>query len=248
MVRLAANLTLLFTELPFVERFAAAAAAGFTAVECQFPYDHDPDVLAAARQAAGVEQVLINAPAGPAALGGRGIAALAGQTAEVRAGLAEAARYAAALGSPRVHVMAGVGPTDDAAYVEHLRIAVDVLGSEGLEVLIEPLNHADVPGYHLTRPEHAAAVLDRVPGLRLQCDLYHLARTGLDPLGVLAAHLPRVGHVQVAGVPARHEPDPAWVVGAGDAGWHGWIGCEYVPAAGTVEGLGWAAPWLAPPG
>jgi len=243
-VRLAANLTLLFTELPFVERYAAAAAAGFRAVECQYPYDHDPGLLAEAREAAGVEQVLLNAPQGPPELGGWGVAALPGRTAELRAGLARAARWARALHCPRVHVLAGVGPTDDAAYVEHLRIAVDVLGAEGLEVLVEPLNHHDVPGYHLTRPDHVAEVLAQVPGLRLQCDLYHLARSGYDPLAVLADALPSVGHVQVAGVPGRHEPDPAWVEGIAAAGWDGWVGCEYRPAAGTLEGLGWAAPWL----
>jgi hydroxypyruvate isomerase len=241
---LAANVTLLFAELPFPQRWAAAAAAGFRAVECQYPYAHDHGELADARAAAGVAHVLLNAPAGPPELGGWGLAALPGHEAEVRAGLELAARYAGALGCGRVHVLAGAGPTDDATYVANLRVAVDVLGERGIEVVVEPLNHADVPGYHLTDPAHAAEVLAAVPGLRLQCDLYHLARSGHDALAVLRAFGERVGHVQVAGVPARHEPDPSVVHAVGAAGWDGWVGAEYRPAAGTLEGLGWAEPWL----
>jgi len=264
MPQFAANLSLMYTELPFLQRFAAAARDGFTAVEYLFPYAHEPAELAALLRAHGLRQVLFNAPPGGlerAAMataweqGARGTAALPGREAEFRAGVQEALRYAEALDCPRIHLMAGClsAGLESAAwrscYVDNLRWAAEQAGRQGRTVLIEPINPRDMPGYALNRQDAAHALLDDVgsPHLQVQMDLYHCQVVEGDVATKLRQYLPtgRVGHFQIAGVPERHEPDLGelhypYLFGVIDAlGYGGWIGCEYRPAAGTTAGLGW---------
>jgi len=264
MPQFAANLSLMYTELPFLERFAAAARDGFTAVEYLFPYAFEPAELAARLRGNGLRQVLFNAPpggleratmAGAWEQGARGTAALPGREAEFRAGVLEALRYAEALDCPRIHLMAGCVPEGAeraalrAGYVDNLRWAAEQAGRHGREVLIEPINPRDMPGYVLNRQDEAHALLDAVgsPHLKVQMDLYHCQIVEGDVAAKLRQYLPtgRVAHLQIAGVPERHEPDRGelhypYLFGVIDAlGYTGWIGCEYRPAAGTTAGLGW---------
>jgi hydroxypyruvate isomerase len=265
MPRFAANLSWMYAELPFEERFAAAAADGFAGVECQFPYAWPAAELAARRADAGVEQVLINMPAGDAAAGERGLGCLPGRQDDFRRALAEQALpYAQALGCRRVHVMAGVGPpaAERAALLDvfaaNLQWAAAQALSAGMQVLIEPINARDVPGYFLNRQDqaHELAALVGAPNLAVQMDLYHCQivegdlstklRHYLDP-----ARATRVGHLQIAGVPARHEPDEGEVRYSylfdliDRLGWTGWVGAEYRPRGATRQGLGWFAPYRA---
>lgn len=264
MPRFAANLSLMYTELPFLERFGAAARDGFTAVEYLFPYAFEPGELAARLRHHGLRQVLFNAPPGGlerAAMatawdqGERGTAALAGREAEFRAGVHAALHYAQALACPRIHLMAGLLPAglEQAAwhsvYLDNLRWAAEQAGRSGCTVLIEPINPRDMPGYPLNRQGEAHALLQAVdsPHLQVQMDLYHCQIVEGDLATRLRQYLPtgRVGHIQIAGVPERHEPDQGelnypYLFGLIDAlGYEGWIGCEYRPAAGTTAGLGW---------
>jgi hydroxypyruvate isomerase len=252
MPRFAANLSMLFTELPFLERFAAARAAGFRGVEFLFPYDWPADVVAEAAGRAGVEVVLFNLPPGDWAASERGLAALPGREAEFTRSVGEALDYARALGCARLHAMAGVGAGDAATYAANLRLAAGSLAADGITLLIEPINRRDMPGYHLADLATARAVLAEVaaPNLRLQADLYHLQIVGGDLSVRLTEAFSEIGHVQVAGVPERHEPDSGELACAhlfallDRLGYAGWIGCEYRPRAGTVAGLGWLKPWL----
>ena len=264
MPQFAANLSLMYTELPFLERFAAAARDGFTAVEYLFPYAFAPGELAARLQGNGLRQVLFNAPPGGGdratmatawEQGARGTAALPGREAEFRAGVLEALRYAEALDCPRIHLMAGCVPEGQeraalrACYVDNLRWAAEQAGRSGRAVLIEPINPRDMPGYVLNRQDEAHALLDAVgsPHLQVQMDLYHCPIVEGDVATKLRQYLPtgRVAHLQIAGVPERHEPDRGelhypYLFSVIDAlGYTGWIGCEYRPAAGTTAGLGW---------
>lgn len=271
MPRLAANLSLLYPELPFPDRITAAAADGFEAVECQFPYAWPAGELAARLRDHGLRMVLINAPAGDWASGERGLAALPARRDECRAGIEQALAYAEVLDCPRVHLLAGVVPGPDEAqachahYLEQLAWAAAQARAAGRELLIEPLNAHDVPGYLLARQDDAHAIVQAVgaPNLKVQMDLYHVARTEGDVAAALRRHLPggRVAHLQVAGVPGRHEPEAGEVdwprvfglldapaEGSGPAAWGGWVGCEYHPAragpGGTRAGLGWCRRWL----
>lgn len=273
MPRLAANLSMLYTELPFMQRFAAAASDGFTEVECLFPYAYSMAEIATHLGQHGLQQVLINAPPGggddPAAIaaawerGQRGTACLPGREAEFQAGVKLALRYAAELGCPRIHLMAGLVPAGVAlselhqTYIHNLRWAARLAAGVGCTVLIEPINPLDMPGYFLTQQEVAHAVVEEVglPNCLVQMDLYHCLRmqepgSGQESLTQqLQRYLPtgRVGHLQIAGVPGRHEPGAdmqsllKWI---DTLGYTGWIGCEYRPRAGTSAGLGWAKPWL----
>jgi 2-dehydrotetronate isomerase len=254
MPKFSANLSFLFPDLPFLDRFAAAAEAGFRAVEFAFAYDHDPAEIAWCLTAHRLTLALFNLPPGDQAAGDRGLAALPGREAEFRAGLARALVLARATGCKRLHVMAGNYPVDadrglgDAVYVDNLRTAADALTGDGIGLTIEPLNTRDNPGYFLTSTEQAIAILDKVgrDNARLQLDLYHCQIMEGD----LAAHierlLPRIGHVQVAGNPGRHEPNrgeinyPFLFDLLDELGYDGWVGCEYRPHGGTLEGLGWA--------
>lgn len=260
MPRFAANLTLMYPEHAFLDRFAAAAADGFTAVECLFPYDWPVAELVARLQAHGLVQQLFNAPPGDWAAGDRGLACLPQRREEFRRGLVEQALPCArALGCRRLHVMAGVTPdivpggvardTLRATYLDNLAWAAQAAVADGVELLIEPINPRDMPGYFLNRQDEAHAIVAAVgaPNLKVQMDLYHCQIVEGDVATKLRQYLPsgRVGHLQIAGVPERHEPDTGelnypYLFDLIDAlGWTQPIGCEYRPRAGTSAGLGW---------
>lgn len=257
MPKFAANLSLMYNEVPFLERFAAAAADGFRGVEFLFPYAYAPEELAAKLRTAGVENVLFNLPPGDFEAGERGIAALPGREAEFRAGVARAIEYATALGCRRLHAMAGLAKdgADRAAmrrtYVENLRYAAAETARHGITLLIEPINTRDIPGYFLNRQDEAHAIREEVgaPNLKVQLDLYHCQIVEGDLATKIRRDLPHVGHMQIAGVPERHEPSLGevnypYLFALIDAlGYAGWIGCEYRPQAGTSAGLGWFAPY-----
>ncbi len=255
MPRFAANLSMMYVEHTFLDRFAAAAADGFTAVEFLFPYEWPAATLAALIEEHGLQQVLFNAPPGDFSKGERGIGCLPGREAEFRSGFDRALDYAAALGCPRLHLMAGLVPPGSArealraTYLGNLAWAARKADDAKLDVLIEPINTRDIPGYFLNRQDEAHAVLAEVaaPRLKVQMDLYHCQIVEGDVAMKLRAYLPtgRVGHLQIAGVPARHEPDdgevnyPYLFDVIDELGYEGWIGCEYRPAAATSAGLGW---------
>ena len=253
MPRFAANLSLMFNEQPFPQRFAAAARAGFRGVEFLFPYAWPAAQLAEALQANGLSQVLFNLSPGNWDGGERGLACLPGRRDEFQHSVGEALDYARALGCRRLHCMAGIpAPGADPelilhTYVDNLRFAARAAAAEGICVLIEPINGLDMPGYYLNRTEQALAVLDAVgaDNLLLQYDLYHAQRTEGELAATIARCLPRIGHMQIADNPGRHEPGtgeinfPFLFAHIDRLGYQGWIGCEYRPAAGTVAGLGW---------
>jgi hydroxypyruvate isomerase len=253
MPRFCANLTMMFNEVPFLDRFEAAAKAGFKAVEFLFPYDFPAAEIRARLDATGLQQILFNMPPGDWAAGERGTAALAGRQAEFRAGVTKALEYASTLGCKRLHCMAGIpaaGGVPGAAanlYVANLAWAAEQAKAAGVIIVIEPINHRDMPGYLLNTTAQAAAVVAALGSdhVRLLFDVYHCQVTEGDVTSRMKALLPIIGHVQIADVPARNEPgtgEIAWgyVFRQMDAvGYDGWVGCEYRPAAGTVAGLGW---------
>jgi hydroxypyruvate isomerase len=259
MPRFAANLSMMFTEVAFLDRFEAAAQAGFKAVEFLFPYDHPANEIAARLKRHGLTQALFNMPPGDWAANERGIAALPGREAEFEQSVETAIGYAQALGCDRLHCMAGLVPAgaDRAAarrsYLRNLRHAAARLAEVGLTLLIEPINTRDIPGYFLNRPSEARAIIDEVgaANLKLQFDLYHCQIMVGDLATQTRAYADITGHIQIAGVPERHEPDvgeinyPYLFDVIDQTGYDGWIGCEYRPRGGTVEGLGWARRWLA---
>lgn len=253
MPQFAANLTMLFTELPFMDRFAAARAAGFEAVEYLFPYAFPKADLAAALNTNGLQQVLHNLPAGDWDAGERGIACHPDRVAEFRNGLPQAIAYASALNCPRVNCLAGKLPQGvnkqqgHATLVSNLRYAATALKDAGIELLLEPINHFDIPGFFLTRTDQALALMDEVgsDNLKLQYDIYHAQRMEGELGATLQTNLPRIGHIQLADNPGRHEPGTGeinypWLFEHIDAiGYRGWIGCEYRPKSTTTDGLGW---------
>ncbi len=257
MPRLAANVSTLYPELPLVDRIAAASRDGFAAVEVQGPYAVAAAEFKRALDAARVELVLMNAPQGDYEAGERGLAALPGREREFEAAIATALDYARTVNAPRVHVMAGKPPADaprDAClrtYERNLAWACDQLAPHGITVTIEPINQRDMPGYFLSYQQQAADIIAAVnkPNLGLQMDFYHLQIMEGDLVRHLERHLARVVHVQIAGVPERHEPDTGevnyWALFAhlDRLRYAGWVGCEYRPArsgpGGTSAGLGW---------
>ncbi|MBI1218475.1 MAG: TIM barrel protein [Rhodobacteraceae bacterium] len=251
MPRFAANLTMMFTEHPFMDRFAAAAAAGFDAVEFLFPYAFPPEQIADQLQGHGLTQALFNLPPGDWEAGDRGLAALPDQRDEFRASVATALTYAAATGVARLHVMSGhadrTDPAAVAAYRDSLAYLCDTAGAAGLDVVIEPINRRDMPGYFLNDFPFAADLIADLglPNLKLQFDIYHRQILHGDVLTGLRALMPIIGHVQIAAVPDRHEPgtgelDDFRILRALDSlGYTGFVGCEYRPAGETVAGLGW---------
>jgi hydroxypyruvate isomerase len=253
--RFSANLSMMFTEWPFLDRFAAAADAGFEAVEYLFPYEHPPEAIAARLSDHRLTQALFNLPPGDWAAGERGLAALPDRFEEVKAGVHTAIAYARATGVKRVHLMAGNADRGDpaalAAYERAVAWTAETLGAEGVSVTLEPINPRDMPGYFLNDFAFTEDLIARLalPNLELQFDLYHRQVLHGDVVMALRRMLPIVGHVQVASVPSRHEPtheemNDAFVFAELDRlGYSGFIGCEYRPRAGTVEGLGWFEPY-----
>jgi hydroxypyruvate isomerase len=255
MPRFAANISLLFTEHDFLDRFAAAAAAGFAAVECQFPYDWPIEQVVEAMHAASLPMVLHNLPAGDWAAGERGIACHPDRVEEFRAGVHTALSYARALDCPQLNCLAGIAPaqTDPevirSTFIDNLRYAAEALAADGRRLLVEPINTFDIPGFHLNRSAQALELIEAVgaDNLLIQFDLYHAQRMEGELAGTLSRHLDRIGHIQIADNPGRHEPGtgeinfPFLFAHLDAIGYRGWVGCEYLPAAGTVEGLGWLA-------
>ena len=270
MPRFAANLSMLYNEHPFLERFAAAAADGFTAVEYLFPYDFTAQELARQLADHGLQQVLFNAPPGDWNAGERGMACLPGRQAEFRTGIQRALDYAHTLNCSRIHVMAGLAPAGadraelQRTYEDNLAWAAQQAAAAGRTLLIEPINPRDIPGFILNRQDEAHRIVQAIgsPHLKVQMDLYHCQIVEGDVAMKLRQYLPtgRVGHIQIAGVPQRHEPDLGELhhpylfevideVSAA-CGWDGWVGCEYRPARGTApgatsQGLGWLRAWRA---
>jgi hydroxypyruvate isomerase len=254
MPRFAANLTMLFDEVGFLDRFGAAARAGFRGVEYLFPYQWPVERLREALDRHGLSQVLFNLPAGDWARGERGIACHPARVGEFQDGVGRALDYARALGCPRVNCIAPAAARAEAlgeTFAENVRFAAAALAPAGVELLVEPINTRDVPGFWLCGTRQALAILDEVgaPNLRLQYDAYHMHIMEGAVARTLEEHLARVGHVQIADHPGRHEPGsgeidyPSLFALLDRLGYAGWVGCEYRPAAGTEAGLGWFAPW-----
>jgi len=253
MPRFAANLSMLFTEHPFLDRFERAARAGFQAVEFLFPYAHPAEEIRARLRANGLQLVLHNLPAGDWDAGERGIACLPDRVGEFREGVARAIAYATELGVPQLNCLAGKAPAgvDEATlrrtFVDNLRHAASELKRAGLRLLIEPINTFDIPGFYLSRTAQAVGLLDEVgaDNAFVQYDLYHAQRMEGELVGTLARYLPRIAHVQLADNPGRHEPGsgeinyPFVFAQLDRLGYAGWIGCEYKPATTTDAGLGW---------
>jgi hydroxypyruvate isomerase len=253
MPRFAANLTMLFTEQPFLDRFERAAQAGFKAVEFLFPYAYEPEKIKRKLDEHGLTLVLHNLPAGDWDAGERGIACHPDRVNEFRAGVGRAIAYAQVLGVRQLNCLAGKAPTGVAdellrsTFVDNLRYAAHALKAAGLRLLIEPINTVDIPGFYLSRTTQAAAILVEVgaDNLFIQYDLYHAQRMEGELAATVQKYLPRIGHIQLADNPGRHEP------GTGEMnyqfllahldriGYDGWIGCEYKPATTTEAGLDW---------
>jgi hydroxypyruvate isomerase len=253
MPRFCANLSLLFTEQPFVGRYGAAARAGFTGVECHFPYGVPAEALADELQAHQLEQVLFNLPPGNWAAGERGIACLPDRVDEFEAGVAQALDYARVLDCRRINCLAGLAP-DGADRAEllavmerNLRFAARALSRQGIELMVEPINTRDMPGFLLNHSAETLALIERVgePNVKLQYDVYHMQIMEGDLARTLQHERARIGHVQIADNPGRHEP------GSGEInfpflfdwldriGYTGWVSAEYIPAGDTAAGLGW---------
>lgn len=257
MPRFAANLSLLYTERPFLDRFAAAAASGFTAVEFQFPYAWTREEVADAARAAGVQVVLFNLPAGDWERGERGIACHPERREEFLVGLIQAIPYARALGCAQVNCLSGLTPDGippaeaRTALETNLRIAADELADAGIGLLLEPINNLDFPGFFVNTPRLGLEIVDAVghDNLRLQYDIYHAQVSQGDLARTLEQHLDRIGHIQIADNPGRHEPGtgeinyPFLFRHLDAIGYRGWVGCEYRPAAKTEAGLGWLDAW-----
>ncbi len=258
MPNFAANLSMMYTEFAFPERFAAAAGDGFKGVEFLFPYEWPAGEVAEWREAAGVAQALFNAPPGNWDGEERGLAALPGREGEFRDTIATALDYAAALDCPRIHIMAGVRPEDTSdavlydTYEKNLAFAAGEAAKSGRNVIIEPINTRDVPGYFLNSQADAHRVVDAVgaPNLRVQMDLYHVQIVEGDVATKIHQYIDKVDHFQIAGVPERNEPDigeinyPYLFELIDDLAFTGWIGCEYNPKGKTSEGLHWLANYL----
>jgi len=254
MPRFAANLAYLFTERPLIERFGAAAAAGFSAVELLFPYDVAPSTVKAELARYGLTQLGVNTPFGRH--GESGLAALPGREREWEDAFKLALDYVVAIGGSAIHCLAGCvaleqRPAAEAVFLRNLSRAAEDAARAGIMLLIEPINPRDRPGYFLNRVEHAADIIGKVgsANLRIQFDFYHVQIVSGDLIRRFEAHLPLVGHVQIAAVPTRNEPDegevnyPEIFAVLDRLGFAGFIGCEYRPRGRTEDGLAWARPY-----
>ncbi len=255
MPRFAANLTMLFTEVPFLDRFERAAKAGFKAVEFLFPYPFAAADIRSRIDANGLQIVLHNLPAGDWDAGERGIACLPDRVAEFREGVPKAIEYAKALGVPQLNCLVGKTPAGAApdavrrTLVENLRFAAGELKKAGIRLVAEPINTFDIPGFYLNRTPQALELFDEVgsDNLFLQYDIYHMQRMEGELAATMARHLDRIGHIQLADNPGRNEPgtgeiDYTFLFAHLDRiGYKGWVGCEYKPATTTEAGLGWLA-------
>jgi hydroxypyruvate isomerase len=276
MPQFAANLTMMYPELPFLDRFEAAANDGFKAVEYLFPYAYAKEELAARLQDHGLQQVLFNAPPGGTDAASidlawntnsRGTASVPGRETEFKTGFELALRYAAVLKSPRIHVMAGLlgagqsHVSNFSTYKTNLTWAAALAAKDGLDVLIEPINTRDIPHFYLNRQDQAHHIIAEIgaPNIKVQMDLYHCQIVEGDVAMKIRQYLPtgRVGHFQIAGVPQRHEPDTGelnygylfQVIDevAASCGWQGWLGCEYRPQqGGQANGTSSGLSWFAP--
>jgi 2-dehydrotetronate isomerase len=258
MPKFAANLTLMYNEYEFLDRFAAAAQDGFKGVEFLFPYSFAASEIQVRLKDNGLTQVLFNCPPGDWIAGERGIASLPGREDEFKRSIQTALDYAHVLGNKRLHVMAGlIQPTQDrgqhrAVYLRNLAYAVQQAAVHGVTILIEPINTRDMPGYFLTRQDDAHAICREIgaPNLKVQFDLYHCQIVEGDVAMKMRRDIAGIGHMQIAGVPERHEPDigelnyPYLFQLMDSLEYAGWVGCEYRPRAGTPEGLGWFKAWL----
>ncbi|CAI1535145.1 Hydroxypyruvate isomerase [Serratia quinivorans] len=258
MPKFAANLSMLFTELPFLERFEAAAAEGFTAVEFLFPYDYPAGLLAEKLRRHGLQQVLFNTAPGNADAGEWGLAAVPGREQAARADIDRALAYAIELNCPSVHVMAGVVPPGEDwqryrdTFIGNIRYAADSFAQHGIQVLIEALSPQVKPNYLFSSQHQAEKLVEAVdrPNVFIQFDFFHAQLVDGNISGLMAALAGRYAHIQIASVPERHEPDDGelnypWLFAQLDRlGYTGWIGCEYKPRGNTRAGLGWIKPYL----
>jgi hydroxypyruvate isomerase len=255
MPRFAANLAYLFTERPPIERFAAAAAAGFTAVELQFPYDQAPAAVRAEIAKHGLTQLGLNTPVGSRD-GDTGLAAVPGREREWDAAFKQALDYVVAIGGTAIHCMAGKVPSEqrpaaERTFISNLARSADLANDKNITLLIEPINPRDRPNYFLNRVEQAADIIAKAErtNVKIQFDFYHAQIVGGDLITRFEKHLPLVGHVQIAAVPSRAEPDegeinyPGVFAAFDRLGWSGWTACEYKPRARTEDGLSWARPY-----
>lgn len=241
---------MMFQELAFLDRFKAARDAGFVAVEFLFPYDHSPDEIGNAVSTNGLEVSVFNLFPGDWQSGERGLAAVPGRVSDFEESVKRALPYAEAVGARRLHAMAGLAQPyakSVATYENNIRYAADELSSVGLELLIEPINPRSMPGYFLSTTAQALELIGRVghPAVRLQFDIFHHQITRGDVIWSLSQCKEQIGHIQIAGVPDRHEPDTGELNYApifkhiDQFGYSGWIGCEYIPSANTLDGLDW---------
>jgi hydroxypyruvate isomerase len=258
MPRFASNLTMMYTEHAFLDRFAAAAKDGFEAIEYLFPYDFPAGEIKARLDANHLTQALFNAPPGDWAAGERGLASLPGREDEFQRSIETALDYTRVLGNRKLHVMAGLVEAGQSraqyrdVYVKNLAYAAKAAHAQDITILIEPINTRDMPGYFLNRQDDAHAICAEVgaPNLQVQFDCYHCQIVEGDLATKLRRDMAGIGHIQVAGVPERHEPDTgevnyAYLLDLIDSlGYDGYVGCEYRPRGETSAGLGWLKPYL----
>lgn len=253
MPKFAANLTMLFTEVPFMDRFSLARQAGFTHVEYLFPYPFRAEDLKAELDEHGLQQVLFNLPSGDWASGERGIGASPNRIEEFRAGVPTAIEYAKALGVNRLNCLVGkrvAGFSDEEHWqtmVQNIRFAATELAAQGINLVVEPINHYDIPGFFLNRTEHAIQLIDEVglPNVQVQYDIYHAQREEGELTATFRKYMNRIGHIQIADNPGRNQPGtgeinfPFLFRELDACGYDGWVGLEYVPSHETVASLGW---------
>ncbi|SUC34417.1 Hydroxypyruvate isomerase [Providencia rustigianii] len=253
MAKFAANLSMMFNEVPFMQRFERAANAGFTGVEYLFPYEEDAEAIAAELKKHHLTQALFNMPAGNWGAGERGMASIPGREDEFAQGVQTALKYANALGCKQVHAMAGkmnekfTPEQQKSCFIHNIQYAADVMAGHGIRVLIEPINTRDMPGYFLTTQKQAESLLPEInrDNVFIQLDLYHCQIMEGDLLKTIERLWGKFSHIQIASVPFRHEPDSGevnypWIFNQLDGmGYEGWLGCEYHPAGRTEDGLGW---------